>query len=151
MLINFCILEIRENFICSELHHNSGYSIELDIFLPNEQLAFEYQGEHHYHDVYFMGYRWQQRQLDKEKKEICFENGITLIEIPYWWDKQLSSLIATIHQQRKDQVFDYNFKEGNPIPMRFEDDFVHQYLKVYNKHFLWRSLPNISSRIESLQ
>ena len=44
------------------------------------------------------------KKRDKEKKEICKENGITLIEIPYWWDKQLSSLIATIHQQRKDLI-----------------------------------------------
>ena len=96
----------------------------MDIFLPNEKLAFEYQGEHHYHDLYSMGSLWQQIQRDKEKKEICKQNGITLIEIPYWWDKQLSSLIATIHQQRKDLIFDNNIKEENPIPMRFEDDFV---------------------------
>ena len=103
----------------------------MDIFLPNEQLAFEYQGEHHYHDLYSMGSLWrQQRQRDKEKKEICKQNGITLIEIPYWWDKQLSSLIATIHQQRKDLIFDYNIKEGNPIPMRFEDDFVSGFLSI---------------------
>ena len=91
----------------------------MDIFLPNEQLAFEYQGEQHYHDKYSIGSRWQQRQRDKEKKEICFENGITLIEIPYWWDKQLSSLIATIHQQRKDLIFHHIVAEQeDPIPMK---------------------------------
>ena len=77
-----------------------------------------------------MGSHWQQKQRDREKKEICKQNGITLIEISYWWDKQLSSLIATIHQQRKDLIFDYNIKEGNPIPMRFEDDFVSGFLSI---------------------
>ena len=78
-----------------------------------------------------MGSLWQQRPRDKEKKKICEQNGITLIEIPYWWDKQLSSLITTIHQQRKELIFDFNIKEGNPIPMRFEDDFVSGFLLLF--------------------
>ena len=104
----------------------------MDIFLPNEQLAFEYQGEQHYHDKYSMGSLWRQQiQRDKEKKELCKQNGITLIEIPYWWDKQLSTLISTIYQQRKDLIFNYNIKEGNPIPMRFEDDFISGLLLIF--------------------
>jgi len=71
------------------------------------------------------------KDLDKEKQKLCKQNGITLIEIPYWWDKQLSSLISTIHQQRKDLIFDCNIKEGNPIPMRFEDDFVSGFLIIF--------------------
>lgn len=76
--------------------------MELDIFLPRENLAFEYQGEHHYYDVYAMGSGWNQQERDKEKRMRCKEKGITLIEIPYWWDKQKSSLISTIHQSRPD-------------------------------------------------
>lgn len=44
-----------------------GRSIELDIYFPQEQLAFEYQGEQHYHDIYALGIKWNQRQLDSEK------------------------------------------------------------------------------------
>ena len=43
-------------------------------------------------------------EQDEEKRKVCKEKNITLIEIPYWWDKQLSSLISTIHQQRKDLI-----------------------------------------------
>lgn len=28
--------------------------------------------------------------------------GITLIEVPYWWDKSISSLVATIYHYRPD-------------------------------------------------
>lgn len=78
--------------------------MELDIFLPQEQLAFEYQGEQHYQDLYFMGHGWQQRQRDHEKEKACQENDITLIEIPFWWDKKIPSLVATIHKQRADLI-----------------------------------------------
>lgn len=35
-------------------------------------------------------------QRDTEKKRACNDIGITLIEIPYWWDETISSLAATI-------------------------------------------------------
>jgi hypothetical protein len=88
----------------------------LDIFLPKHQLAFEYQGEHHYFDIYLMGNLWQQQQRDKEKREVCQQKGITLIEIPYWWDKKTSSVIATIQQHRPDLIRDRI--GGDPIPMQ---------------------------------
>lgn len=71
--------------------------IQLDVYLPKEHLAFEYQGEQHYYDIYAMGNLWFQREKDLEKKKACNYLGITLIEIPYWWDFERSSLMATIH------------------------------------------------------
>ena len=88
--------------------------MELDIYLPKEKLAFEYQGEQHYHDIYAVGNQWRQRERDGEKKRACEEHGITLIEIPYWWDEQGSSLMATIHNHRAD-FFLLN-SETQPIP-----------------------------------
>ena len=34
----------------------------------------------------------------------CEEKGITLIEIPYWWDFKELSLRATIHMHRPDLI-----------------------------------------------
>lgn len=39
-------------------------------------------------------------QRDMEKKTACSDAGITLIEIPYWWDETISSLAATIQKFR---------------------------------------------------
>ena len=33
---------------------------------------------------------------DKRKKEKCFQFGITLVVIPYWWDNTLVSLEETL-------------------------------------------------------
>ena len=68
----------------------------MDIFIPSKQLAFEYQGEQHYYDIYALGNLWSQKSKDEEKRIACKDKGITLIEIPYWWDKEKSSLMATI-------------------------------------------------------
>jgi hypothetical protein len=90
--------------------------MELDIFLPKEQLAFEYQGEYHFRDLYHMGTPWhQQRQTDEEKRKACRENEITLIEVPYWWNKETSSLAATINKERKDLI-NYPINGEQPIP-----------------------------------
>jgi len=109
------ISEIEENYNHPKLRHESGLPMELDIFLPKEQLAFEYQGEHHFRDVYHLGTLWQLKQRDEEKRIACRENEITLIVIPYWWNKETSSLAATIQKQRSDLVLSETH-EAQPIP-----------------------------------
>jgi hypothetical protein len=56
----------------------------------------------------------EMQNRDKQKADACAENGITLVEIPYWWDRTARSLAATIYQKAP-QIF----KEepyGTPIP-----------------------------------
>lgn len=59
--------------------------LELDIYLPNLKLAFEFQGYHHF--VYPNHFHKTKEQFelnqwkDKRKKELCKEEGIILIEI----------------------------------------------------------------------
>ena len=56
---------------------------------------------------------------EKGKKSHCFQDltkhkGITLIEVPYWWDRKLSSLEATLYNTRPD-LFQVQ-PQGIPIP-----------------------------------
>ena len=55
----------------------------LDVYLPNERLTFEYQGQQHYYDIYALRNLWIQKEKDNEKRKIYEEIGITLIDIPY--------------------------------------------------------------------
>ena len=89
--------------------------MELDIFLPKENLAFEYQGEQHFYDVYSMAPLWVYRSRDEDKRMACSEHGVTLVDIPYWWDKEKSSLVATIRQHRPELL--QGEREGTPISM----------------------------------
>jgi hypothetical protein len=107
---------IIENYKHEDLIRNdSKRKMELDVYLSDKQLAFEYQGEQHYYDIYTLGNRWVQMQIDEEKRQACKEKGITLIEIPYWWDFSKSSLITTIYHQRPDLI--PYCGDGQPIPI----------------------------------
>jgi hypothetical protein len=63
--------------------------MQLDIWVPEYNLALEYQGEHHYYDIhsaYGTGSTSKMfHERDQEKKRMCIEKGVFLICIPYWY------------------------------------------------------------------
>jgi hypothetical protein len=87
--------------------------MQFDVFIPKYSLAFEYQGEQHYHEVHALGSQWQYADKDEQKRIGCNIKGITLIEVPYWWDFQQKSLRDTIHRSRPDLIG----PSDNPMPI----------------------------------
>ena len=85
----------------------------LDVFVVEHSLAFEYHGEQHYTNISALTPLWQQTERDKEKREVCKENSITMIEIPFWWDWKRESLVATILNYKGDLSLTGG---GIPIP-----------------------------------
>lgn len=60
--------------------------LEIDIFLPDLNLGFEYQGQQHFHPIKAWGgtkalHGVQER--DRKKRALCKTNNITLIEVDY--------------------------------------------------------------------
>eukprot|EP01127_Copromyxa_protea_P024422 TRINITY_DN9601_c0_g1_i1.p1 TRINITY_DN9601_c0_g1~~TRINITY_DN9601_c0_g1_i1.p1 ORF type:complete len:143 (-),score=22.01 TRINITY_DN9601_c0_g1_i1:139-519(-) len=71
--------------------------VEFDIWLPEERLALEYQGEHHFRDfARFIGGAnvnvANQFVRDMNKHNYCSLESIKLVEVPYWWDGNKESL-----------------------------------------------------------
>lgn len=87
------IIEEYFEFISRE----SGIALELDIFLPEIKLAFEYNGEQHYKEIPAFGSAELYKTRDMEKKILCTKNNIHLIIIPYTWDNTVTSLKNEIY------------------------------------------------------
>jgi len=90
--------------------------VELDIFIPELALSFEYHGEYHYQFVPIHDDIAKVQQRDQSKQEICKSRGISLIVIPFWWDKYLESLSHTIHKYRPDIIPNTKSISGEAIP-----------------------------------
>jgi hypothetical protein len=94
------------------------------IFLPHLSLALEYQGEQHYYTVAFFLQRLETRQrIDQAKRNFAAQCGITLISVPFWWDKSSNSLAATIEYFRPDIKLQDLAKDVMPIPMEMPQRF----------------------------
>jgi hypothetical protein len=89
-------VDTKSNYKHPEIMFATNARMELDIFLPSMALAFEYHGEQHFGWHFFFGSPKAQKERDAEKHKACKELGITLVEIPYWWDGTAASLAATI-------------------------------------------------------
>jgi hypothetical protein len=60
--------------------------LELDVYLPELNLAFEYQGQQHYHAVKVWGGEEALRELrarDAHKVALCAQQGVRLVTIDY--------------------------------------------------------------------
>eukprot|EP01114_Cavostelium_apophysatum_P005470 TRINITY_DN1649_c1_g4_i2.p1 TRINITY_DN1649_c1_g4~~TRINITY_DN1649_c1_g4_i2.p1 ORF type:complete len:470 (+),score=99.43 TRINITY_DN1649_c1_g4_i2:214-1623(+) len=86
--------------------------MEFDVFIPSLKLCFEYHGEQH-----FSGAEDEllQRQRNKEeKRSMCRQHDITMIEIPYWWNGTKEQLLATIKKYRPELVIFTG--DAEPVP-----------------------------------
>ena len=75
----------------------SDMPIELDIFIPAVNLALEYQGEQHFDDMP-AGFSNNEHSLsrDSEKEILSTLHSISVVHIPFWWDRSLPSLLSSL-------------------------------------------------------
>jgi hypothetical protein len=91
---------IQMNYRHPELIYSTGYRMELDVFIPSLAIALEYQGQQHYTWHYLIGSPEEQIEKDQEKRIACQRVGISLIEVPYWWNFKAESLAPIIRNHR---------------------------------------------------
>eukprot|EP01114_Cavostelium_apophysatum_P023123 TRINITY_DN8611_c0_g1_i1.p1 TRINITY_DN8611_c0_g1~~TRINITY_DN8611_c0_g1_i1.p1 ORF type:complete len:602 (+),score=131.87 TRINITY_DN8611_c0_g1_i1:58-1863(+) len=107
MIDTFPSTEIHSNFLHPKFkYEKSDHPIELDIFIPSLKLAFEYHGAQHFERPFgqqFLASAAEDRLgKDQQRRDACLAEGITLIEIPFWWDGSRFSILATIAKCRPD-------------------------------------------------
>eukprot|EP01124_Arcella_intermedia_P001376 TRINITY_DN10741_c1_g6_i1.p1 TRINITY_DN10741_c1_g6~~TRINITY_DN10741_c1_g6_i1.p1 ORF type:complete len:432 (+),score=112.01 TRINITY_DN10741_c1_g6_i1:52-1347(+) len=83
----------------------SNHKMELDIWVPTFNLALEYQGEQHYYDLLFFGSFALSKERDLKKKSACESKGISILHVPFWWDRTKESLWTLLVQFQPDLIF----------------------------------------------
>ncbi len=71
----------------------------LDLYIPSIRTAIEYQGIQHYHPVGFFGGEealLQRKTLDEQKRQLCRENEVRLVEWPYSLDPAKENILQWI-------------------------------------------------------
>jgi len=98
----------------TSLLNSHGEYFEVDVWIPDLKLGFEYQDKHHYATTWYATRAFHEIKTRDEMKANVMENkGFTLIAVPYWWENE-SSLIATIQQRA--QRLDDLYTNANVIP-----------------------------------
>lgn len=65
-------IEILEDYKHGDLiNPNTNFPLELDYFLPELQLAFEYQGSQHYKESSLFGSLQERQNRDLIKSDLC--------------------------------------------------------------------------------
>jgi very-short-patch-repair endonuclease len=70
--------------------------LPFDFYLPEHNLAIEYDGEQHLKIGHFMGSEEElkeRQRLDNIKTQYCKDNNINLLRIPYWEFKNIENIL----------------------------------------------------------
>eukprot|EP00026_Physarum_polycephalum_P001538 Phypoly_transcript_01540.p1 GENE.Phypoly_transcript_01540~~Phypoly_transcript_01540.p1 ORF type:complete len:1069 (+),score=95.14 Phypoly_transcript_01540:45-3251(+) len=100
----------------SNLRYPSGAYLELDAWIPELNICFEFQDPYHYITAWFSHITKARVQAkDNIKIHAVRQQEITLITVPCWWDGTVESLYSTIHFERPDLL--PLSDDAHPIPL----------------------------------
>jgi len=58
--------------------------LPFDFYLPQQKMCIEFDGQHHYKDIFKDGKLGIRQAHDKIKNDFCASHGLTILRIPYW-------------------------------------------------------------------
>eukprot|EP00026_Physarum_polycephalum_P002043 Phypoly_transcript_02047.p1 GENE.Phypoly_transcript_02047~~Phypoly_transcript_02047.p1 ORF type:complete len:791 (+),score=118.55 Phypoly_transcript_02047:121-2493(+) len=109
------------------INPKTGHHFEIDLWLPNTSLCFEFQDEYHYNTTWYANVPLEYiKAKDDVKKREVGRKGATLINIPCWWDGSTEKLKATLFFERPDFEYDPSVApiSLNPPPSYFLNKFI---------------------------
>lgn len=68
------------------LKNKKGNNLRFDFFLPQHNIAIEFDGAYHYTSA-------RQKSNDRQKNMCCLKAGVNLLRIPYWEMNNISKII----------------------------------------------------------
>jgi len=99
-------IEVIEEYSHPWMKFATGCPMMLDIYVTSFKLVFEYHGYQHYNSHFLFGDAKSCKERADERHTACESMGITLIEVPYWWQRDTESVVASLRKFRPDIVLD---------------------------------------------
>lgn len=69
-------------------------ALPFDFYVPEYNLTIEFDGQHHYFDIWGTENFKRTQHHDKIKDQFCKDNGISMLRIPYWEGRNVDKLIG---------------------------------------------------------
>ncbi len=95
------------------------------------------------------------RQRDGDKQHICYNSGITLIVIPFWWNHTMESLTKTIYLARPDILFPDDLLRSDPISPQMPKQvptagkcLIHRKSKAQGPQLCPKTVPDVSQAFD---
>lgn len=89
--------KIKYNYRHPDLRFkNTNAKMQLDIYLPELNLAIEYQGEHHFLPIVGEEKLTQSKDRDQQKRVACALYNIKLLEIDYNWNGDYRTVLKLL-------------------------------------------------------
>ena len=92
---NNILFQTQKRIKSDNIFYQASFFV-VDFYIPRLSLIIEYHGEQHYMPIkHFGGRKKFERQQDRDMalRQYCKENGIRLLEIPYWDYENIETIL----------------------------------------------------------
>jgi len=96
-------IEVSKNFTYQKFEYSdTKRPFNITVYIPSLKLGFDYFEDPNTSCQYAVGANYSVNLFNRSKKNVCDKLGITLIEVPSWWDRKSESLLVAIRRCRPD-------------------------------------------------
>jgi len=97
------------------LYSDTRRPFSISVYVPQHKLGFDYYVDPNTNGQYAVGANYNFNFFHNAKKLVCEKAGITLIDVPSWWDKKSESILAAINRCRP-EIFKQSSSSSSSQP-----------------------------------
>ena len=68
--------------------------LPFDFYLPEYNICIEFDGQHHYRDIFGISKLENTQSHDNIKNLYCYNNDIKIIRIPFWEGSNIADILS---------------------------------------------------------